>query len=57
MTPQLKIVAEIYRWSLCNKITFPNPSALVGLFNKFHVTTSTSVERTKCIETVLIFST
>jgi len=24
------------QWSLCNKITFTNPSAFVGLFNKFY---------------------
>jgi hypothetical protein len=55
MTPELKIMSEIYRWSLCNRIALINPSALVGLFNKYYVITS--AERKKCNETVVIFST
>jgi hypothetical protein len=36
MTPQLKIMAEIYQWLLRNEITFINQSAFVGLSNKFY---------------------
>jgi len=36
MNPQLKIMAEIYQWSLCNEITFINQSAFVSLSNKFY---------------------
>jgi len=33
-------VAKTWRWSLCNKITFINPSAVVGLCNKCYVKSS-----------------
>jgi hypothetical protein len=33
-------VAETFWWLLCNKITCINPSAFIGLFNKFYSWTS-----------------
>jgi len=54
MTPQLKIMAEIYWWSLCNEITFINQSACVGLFNKFYAFPkhSTWHQTTFCVPSV-----
>jgi len=46
-------VAKTCRWSLCNKNTFTDPSAFVGLTNKLY-------EYNKCVEhgtyqTIILF--